>query len=83
MLLARAGLDVTVVDRGREGSDTLSTHALMRGAVIQLHRWGLLDSIRAAGTPAVRRTTSTSPPATRCSGHGIRWDVTGASFLRP
>ncbi|MET0908606.1 MAG: FAD-dependent monooxygenase, partial [Ilumatobacteraceae bacterium] len=57
MLLARAGLDVVVVDRARAGSDTLSTHALMRGAVIQLHRWGLLDRVRAAGTPAIGRTT--------------------------
>ncbi len=57
MLLARAGLDVTVVDRSRQGSDTLSTHALMRGGVIQLHRWGLLDHVKAAGTPAVRRAT--------------------------
>lgn len=57
MLLARAGLDVVVVDRARFGSDTTSTHALMRGAVVQLHRWGLLDRIRAAGTPAVRHTT--------------------------
>ena len=57
MLLARAGLDVVVVDRAREGSDTVSTHALMRGAVIQLHRWGLLDHVRAAGTPPVQRTT--------------------------
>ena len=57
MLLARAGLDVVVVDRMAAGSDTLSTHALMRGGVIQLHRWGLLDRIRAAGTPPVRRTT--------------------------
>jgi flavin-dependent dehydrogenase len=57
MLLARAGLDVVVVDRARHGSDTLSTHALTRGAVIQLHRWGLLEPIRRAGTPAVRRTT--------------------------
>lgn len=57
MLLARAGLDVTVVDRTRQGADTLSTHALMRGGIIQLHRWGLLDRIKAAGTPAVRRTT--------------------------
>ena len=31
MLLAQAGLDVTVVDRSREGSDTLSTHALYAG----------------------------------------------------
>ena len=29
----------------------------MRGGVIQLHRWGLLDAIKAAGTPPVRRTT--------------------------
>ena len=51
MLLARAGLRVLVVDRGRYGADTLSTHALMRGGVLQLHRWGLLDRIVAAGTP--------------------------------
>ena len=38
MLLARAGLSVQVVERGRRGTDTLSTHALMRGAVVQLHR---------------------------------------------
>jgi 2-polyprenyl-6-methoxyphenol hydroxylase-like FAD-dependent oxidoreductase len=57
MLLARAGLDVLVVDRSRYGSDTLSTHALMRTGVVQLHRWGLLDDIIAAGTPAVRSTT--------------------------
>ncbi len=57
MLLARAGLDVVVVDRSRHGSDTLSTHALMRGGVVQLHRWGLLPRIRAAGTPPIRRTT--------------------------
>jgi 2-polyprenyl-6-methoxyphenol hydroxylase-like FAD-dependent oxidoreductase len=29
----------------------------MRGAVLQLHRWGLLETIRAAGTPAIRSTT--------------------------
>jgi 2-polyprenyl-6-methoxyphenol hydroxylase-like FAD-dependent oxidoreductase len=56
MLLARAGLRVLVIDQRRPGSDTLSTHALMRGGVIQLSRWGLLDEVRAAGTPPVRRT---------------------------
>jgi flavin-dependent dehydrogenase len=56
LLLARAGLRVLCVDRGRRGSDTVSTHALMRGGVLQLHRWGLLDAVVAAGTPAVRRT---------------------------
>jgi 2-polyprenyl-6-methoxyphenol hydroxylase-like FAD-dependent oxidoreductase len=57
MLLARAGLRVLVVDRGRYGADTLSTHALMRGGVVQLQRWGLLDDIVNAGTPPIRRTT--------------------------
>jgi 2-polyprenyl-6-methoxyphenol hydroxylase-like FAD-dependent oxidoreductase len=57
MLLARSGLDVLVVDRSRARADTLSTHALTRGAVIQLHRWGLLDAVIAAGTPPIRRTT--------------------------
>jgi 2-polyprenyl-6-methoxyphenol hydroxylase-like FAD-dependent oxidoreductase len=57
MLLARAGLDVLVVDRSQYGDDTISTHALMRGGVLQLHRWGLLPQIIAAGTPPVRRTT--------------------------
>jgi 2-polyprenyl-6-methoxyphenol hydroxylase-like FAD-dependent oxidoreductase len=57
MLLARAGLDVVVVDRTGYGADTLSTHALMRGGVLQLSRWGVLDRVVAAGTPPIRRTT--------------------------
>ena len=56
LLLARAGARVVVVDRGRYGTDTLSTHALMRGAVLQLHRWGVLPAI-VNGTPAVTATT--------------------------
>src|SRR6185295_3332709 len=46
-----------VVDRGRYGTDTLSTHALMRGAVVQLHRWNVLPAVIAAGTPPVRQAT--------------------------
>jgi len=57
MLLARRGLDVVVLERSSEGSDTLSTHAMLRGGVLQLARWGLLDALVAAGTPPVRRTT--------------------------
>jgi flavin-dependent dehydrogenase len=56
LLLARAGLRVLCFDRARYGSDTLSTHALMRAGTLQLQRWGLLDAIVAAGTPAVRHT---------------------------
>ena len=56
MLLARQGHRVLLVDRDRRGADTLSTHALMRGAVMQLSSWGLLDKIIDAGTPAIRKT---------------------------
>jgi flavin-dependent dehydrogenase len=56
MLLARAGLRVLVIDRARPGTDTLSTHAFMRGGVMQLSRLGLLDELIAAGTPAIHRT---------------------------
>ena len=57
MLLARRGLRVLAVDRDRHGTDTLSTHALMRGGVLQLHRWGILEGLRAEGTPTVRSTS--------------------------
>jgi flavin-dependent dehydrogenase len=56
MLLARQGLKVLVLERDRPGTDTLSTHALMRGGVVQLRRWGLLDRVVEAGTPPVRHT---------------------------
>jgi len=56
MLLARGGARVLCIDYGEPGTDTLSTHALMRLGVWQLARWGVLDTIRAAGTPSVRRT---------------------------
>jgi flavin-dependent dehydrogenase len=57
MLLARRGLRVLAVEQGRYGSDTLSTHALMRGGVLQLHRWGVLPHIEAAGTPRIETTS--------------------------
>jgi flavin-dependent dehydrogenase len=54
LLLARAGLRVAVLERSRLGSDTVSTHALMRAGVLQLSRWGVLPRLVAAGTPAIR-----------------------------
>ncbi len=57
LLLARAGLRVLVVDPVERGRDTLSTHALMRGGVTQLARWGLLDAVRASGAPTISATT--------------------------
>ena len=57
MLLARAGLKVLAIDRRPYGSDTLSTHALMRPAVLQLFRWGLLKPLLDQGTPVIETTT--------------------------
>jgi flavin-dependent dehydrogenase len=61
MLLARQGLDVLVLDKAPAGSDTLSSHALMRQAVTQLDRWGLISSVIEAGTPVIRRTVFSYP----------------------
>ena len=76
------------------GTDTLSTHALMRGGVVQLHRWGLLDRIVAAGHPAdaqhdvpLRRRRSlpwrsSPPPASmRCTPRAARCSTRSSSTL--
>jgi menaquinone-9 beta-reductase len=57
LLLAKSGARVLMIDRQAYGSDTLSTHALMRGAVMQLSRWGLIPGIDSNGTPPIRSTT--------------------------
>jgi flavin-dependent dehydrogenase len=57
MLLARQGRDVLVMDRAIFPSDTLSTHAIARGGVVQLARWGLLDAVVASGAPPIRNVT--------------------------
>lgn len=62
MLLARAGIQVPLVEQGAPGTDTLSTLALMRGGVLQLSRWGLLDAVRTSGTPPSRAITGISSP---------------------
>jgi flavin-dependent dehydrogenase len=54
MLLARRGHRVLLVDRARMPSDTVSTHALLRTAVLQLTRWGLLSEVAGSGAPAIR-----------------------------
>jgi flavin-dependent dehydrogenase len=56
-LLAAAGHDVVLVDRGDLAADPLSTHGLVRGGVVQLDRWGLLDDVLATGAPASRQVT--------------------------
>jgi 2-polyprenyl-6-methoxyphenol hydroxylase-like FAD-dependent oxidoreductase len=59
MLLARRGMRVVIVDNSCALTDTLSTHSFMRPGILQLHRWGLLDAVKAAGTPPARVTTFT------------------------
>ncbi len=54
LLLARRGLNVLAVDRATFPSDTLSTHQVQVPGTARLARWGLLDTILAAGTPATR-----------------------------
>jgi 2-polyprenyl-6-methoxyphenol hydroxylase-like FAD-dependent oxidoreductase len=51
MLLARAGRRVLLVDRSTFPSDVLSGHAIQPAGVARLARWGLLDRVRASGTP--------------------------------
>ncbi|WP_170134973.1 NAD(P)/FAD-dependent oxidoreductase [Acuticoccus kandeliae] len=58
MLLARRGLKVLVVEKRSYGSDTISTHALMRGGAMQLARWGLMPHVLANAT-LVRRAVFT------------------------
>jgi 2-polyprenyl-6-methoxyphenol hydroxylase-like FAD-dependent oxidoreductase len=55
MLLARAGLRVLAVDRVTFPSDTVSSHQVQVPGVALLDRWGLLDRLRAAGTPPTHR----------------------------
>lgn len=69
LLLARSGAKVLMVDGQAYGSDTMSTHALMRGGVLQLERWGLTQRVVAAGTPAIRSTTF------HYGGEAIRVDI--------
>ena len=54
LLLARAGHDVLLLDKANLPRDTLSTHSLVRGGVVQLARWGLLDEVLGSGAPPIR-----------------------------
>ena len=56
-LLARSGLRVIVLDRSQPGTDTLSTHALTRTAMLVLERLGLTAELIDKGTPPIRNTT--------------------------
>lgn len=78
LLLARRGHDVLVVDADEFPSDTVSTHQLARGGVVQLARWGLLDDVVAGGAPALRAVTFFSLGKVR--RHEVA-DKAGVDFL--
>ncbi len=63
MLLARSGLHVLVVDRASFPSDTMSTHQVQLPGVAALKRWGLLEAIEDAGTPAAQNVRFDTPIA--------------------
>jgi len=52
-LLAEKGHEVLMVDRAHFPSDTVSTHCVTFGGVIQLRRWGLLDRVLDTNVPFV------------------------------
>src|SRR5262245_1125478 len=57
LLRGGPGAAVVILDKGSYDADTLSTHALMRGGVLQLHRWCVLPAIAATDATPVRSTT--------------------------
>ena len=83
LLIARAGGRVLVVDRDGYGTDTPSTHALMRGAVLQLRRWGVLPAIVAAGTPPIRSTTFSYTDHDVTVAIEPKFGVSGLQYERP
>jgi flavin-dependent dehydrogenase len=58
MLLARKGYRVLMLDRAAFPSDTFRNHFLQRPAVVQLHRWGLLDHVAASNCPPIHTATT-------------------------
>ena len=57
MLLARKGYRVLLVDKVTFPKDTVSTLFIHQPGLAALQRWGLLDRLRATGSPPVRQIT--------------------------
>ena len=55
LLLAQRDVATLLLERDAGADDGISAEALLRGGVLQVARWGLLDDI-AVATPAVTRT---------------------------
>jgi len=61
MLLARKGYAVTVYDRCAFPSDAISTHLIWPPGVAALHRWGIWESILAAGPAILHKSFASFP----------------------
>lgn len=57
MLLARSGHNVLLLDKSTFPSDIMSTHFIQQPGVEALERWGVLERVRDAGTPPIRKVT--------------------------
>lgn len=53
MLLARAGRRVVLLERGRPGTDTISTLYIQPPGMVRLKNWGVLDEVAASGAPVL------------------------------
>lgn len=79
MLLARAGMRVLAVDRATFPSDAISTHQVQLPGIARLRRWGLLDRLDGAGTPATRHVRFHTPLAV-LDGHFPTFDGVDALY---
>jgi flavin-dependent dehydrogenase len=57
-LLARAGLEVAVIDQARLPSDTLSSHVQQADALAFLARLGVIEQVKRTGAPLIGRLES-------------------------
>ena len=85
--LARAGLDVLVVDRARFPRDKPCSEYMSPETVRLLDRFGIVPALEAAGAHPLRGTTVTASGGARLSGEFARlttpaWRSTGLSVAR-
>lgn len=73
MLFARQGYRVLLMEKARFPQDTLSSHYIHTQGVALLHRWGLLDRLRAAGCRPIDRQ-SYEAPGVRIDGFSLPMD---------
>ena len=72
MLLARKGHRVLLVDKARYAKDTVSTLYIHQPGLAKLQAWGLLDRLRATGSPALREIAwDLGPVAVRGSAPAV------------